>query len=113
MTGAELKQLLIAEGVSFSALAEKLGVTRQTINSKFKVQRVSVDFLEVVSVAMGYESNYLAEKYDKIKNGGNSSADKMAQLLGVVEMQTKQISQLLQRQNELVTLLENYNYKKK
>ncbi|PZP39454.1 MAG: hypothetical protein DI598_19960, partial [Pseudopedobacter saltans] len=52
MTGKELKEKLKKQGVVFTDLADKLGITKQSLNSKFASQDISVGFVKEIAIAV-------------------------------------------------------------
>lgn len=66
MTGKELHNILRANEINFNELATKLGLTPQSLNSRFKTKEVSVKFLTEVSEAINKNLYTFIEKATQV-----------------------------------------------
>lgn len=58
MTGLELKEKVIATRVPFTEIADKIGVTAQSLNSTFKSSDVRSNTIEKIAQALGVPMSY-------------------------------------------------------
>lgn len=107
MTGFEFKELLIDERVKFVELAAALGLAPQTIQARFRTRNVSLDFVAAVEEWLGKEPGYFNERYiNKGKLPTEKDVNQINRLISLCESQSKQISDLLERQERLIALIE-------
>ena len=66
MTGKELHNILRANEINFNELATKLGLTPQSLNSRFKTKEISVKFLTEVSEAINKNLYTFIEKATQV-----------------------------------------------
>lgn len=107
MTGFEFKELLIDERVKFVELAAAMQLAPQTVQAKFRTRNVSKDFVAAVEEWLGKEPGYFEERFiNKGKLPTEKEVDQINRLISLCETQSKQISDLLERQEQLIALIE-------
>lgn len=76
MTGKELKDKLAKQGIPASAIAEKIGISPQAINSTFNAADVKSGTLERIASAIGVDMSffYPADNKNAVASGDNSVA---------------------------------------
>lgn len=76
MNGQSLKQKLQTKNISFADLAEKLGITAQSLNSCFKVQDVGSNRIEQIAQVLELPMSffYPSEGNKAVASGDNSVA---------------------------------------
>ncbi len=58
MTGQELKEKILKANMPFNVLAERLGVTAQSLNSCFKVKDVRSNTIERIAEVLGVKMSF-------------------------------------------------------
>jgi len=118
MTGEELKRFLKKEGVTLKTLAEKMGITPQTLNSRLKAKSVSVDTISEIEKVTG-KSIYLENMGDRsivntgavkgsiITGDGNVIEDKDQQIILLKERVVHLEEMLKEKERFIQTLLSN------
>lgn len=76
MTGKELKDKLAKQGIPASAIAEKIGISPQAINSTFNAADVKSGTLERIANVLGVEMSifYPADNQNAVSSGDGSVA---------------------------------------
>ncbi len=81
MTGKDVREILLSNGVVLTELASSLGITAQTLNSRLNAKYFKDDYLNDIS-------NITGLSFDKEKPFSNDS------LLRIIESQQKTIEML-------------------
>jgi len=97
--GKILEAVLKQSGYPLKTLAEKLGISRNTIYNKFKEYNLSYDFIVRVGELIHYDFTY---EYPEIKNTVKISKRQHFAELWWLE---KKYTQLLERYNNLLSFL--------
>lgn len=76
MTGQELKQKILSSNVPFNVIAERLGITAQSLNSCFKGKDVRSNTIERIADALGVKMSffYPADGNSAVATGDSSIA---------------------------------------
>ena len=76
MTGKELKEKLAKQAIPASAIAEKIGISPQAINSTFNASDVKSGTLERIANVLGVDMTffYPADNQNAVASGDNSVA---------------------------------------
>lgn len=76
MTGQELKQKILSSNVPFNVIAERLGITAQSLNSCFKGKDVRSNTIERIADALGVKMSffYPADGNSAVAAGDSSIA---------------------------------------
>lgn len=73
MTGKELKDKLAKQGIPASAIAEKIGISPQAINSTFNAADVKSGTLERIADAIGVKMSFFYPTEGGVSIAGNNT----------------------------------------
>lgn len=65
MTGDEVRDILKKNGINLSALAEKIGISNQSLNSRFNVKYFKPEYLQQMNEVLGRDLFGLSDTPDK------------------------------------------------
>lgn len=65
MTGDEVRDILKKNGINLSALAEKIGISNQSLNSRFNVKYFKPEYLQQINEVLGKDLFGLSDIPDK------------------------------------------------
>jgi len=120
MTGKEFKEKILQTNVSPSALAERLGITAQALNSTFKGKAVRSDTIERAAQALGVDMSFfypMAGTNNSVASGdgsisvasnGNVHIEETSILqerIKALEQQVKDKESLLAEKERLIKIL--------
>lgn len=116
MDGQKLKDKLLSQRVPFNEIAERLGITAQSLNSCFKVKDVRSNTLEriaeVINVKMSFFYPDDADKQSAIVSGngsvavaGNNNVTSNAGDTAVLQERVKMLEKLLEEKERLIKVL--------
>ncbi len=74
MNGQELKDILKNEGFKMAEVARRIGITPQSLESKFKTQSVKHEFIEEVARAINRDADYILSRARAASASNNSVA---------------------------------------
>ena len=120
MTGKELKDKLAKQGIPASAIAEKIGISPQAINSTFKAADVKSGTLERIAYAIGVDMSFFYPTEGGVSIAGNNNISGNNNAVGNVaigdaavlqervkflEQQVKDKESLLEEKERLIKVL--------
>ena len=110
MNGQSLKQKLQTKNISFADLAEKLGITAQSLNSCFKVQDVGSNRIEQIAQVLELPMSffYPAEGNKAVASGDNSVAAIQSTVThddGVLAAKVSLLEKLLEEKERTIQIL--------
>lgn len=117
MTGQELRDKLLVANVPFNEIADRLGVTAQSLNSCFKVKDVRSNTIERIAEAIGVNMSffYPMENGSVVATGngnvaikGNNNITGNNNVAGNVTM-SDNVAVLSERVKSLETLIDEKN----
>ena len=121
MTGQELKEKVLMANVPFSVIADRLGITAQSLNSYFKGKDVRSNTIEKIADALGVnmsffypsDCNAVASGDGSVAVNGNNNVagnvtgdnallqERVMHLEALIEEKNERISELKERIEEL------------
>ena len=124
MTGSELKEIIRSYGVSYAAVAYKIGATTQGIASTFNSKDVKSGIIEAVAKALGVPVSELYSKErtytpariepepeptetQEAPTASNDMQQVLLHLTALVTSQNKKIDELSKQLADLTTLVSN------
>lgn len=110
MNGQSLKQKLQTKNISFADLAEKLGITAQSLNSCFKVQDVGSNRIEQIAQVLELPMSffYPSEGNKAVASGDNSVAAIQSTVThddGVLAAKVSLLEKLLEEKERTIQIL--------
>lgn len=117
MTGQELREKLLVANVPFNEIADRLGITAQSLNSCFKVKDVRSNTIERIADAIGVNmsffypmesSNVVATGHGSVAVTGNNNVTgnvTMGDNVAVLSERVKSLETLIAEKNERIAEL--------
>lgn len=110
MTGKELKDKLAKQGIPASAIAEKIGISPQAINSTFNAADVKSGTLERIANVLGVDMTffYPADNQNAVASGDNSVAAIQSTVThddGVLAAKVSLLEKLLEEKERTIQIL--------
>ena len=110
MTGKELKDKLAKQDIPASAIAEKIGISPQAINSTFNAADVKSGTLERIANVLGVDMTffYPAEGNKAVASGDNSVAAIQSTVThddGVLAAKVSLLEKLLEEKERTIQIL--------
>ena len=110
MTGKELKDKLAKQGIPASAIAEKIGISPQAINSTFNAADVKSGTLERIANVLGVDMSffYPSDNQKAVASGDNSVAAIQSTVThddGVLVAKVSLLEKLLEEKERTIQIL--------
>lgn len=111
MTGQELKEKVLLANVPFNVIAERLGITAQSLNSYFKGKDVRSNTIEKIADAIGVDMSffYPTDGNKAVANGTGSVAAIQSTVnqgdANVLSERVRGLEELLAEKERLISVL--------
>ena len=113
MTGQELKEKILVANVPLNEIAERLGITAQSLNSCFKGKDVRSNTIERIADALGVQMSFFYPTDGGVSIAGNNNISGNNNAVGnvtigdtaVLHERVSMLEKLLEEQERLIKVL--------
>lgn len=114
MTGQELKEKILVANVPLNEIAERLGITAQSLNSCFKGKDVRSNTIERIADALGVKMSFFYPTEGSVSIAGNNNISGNNNAVGNVTMgdntavlqeRVSMLEKLLEEKERLIKVL--------